>query len=75
MNYGAKKSSMMKTPKVLPMSKPSSIERFTGKRTPASMKPTTAAQEKATAERMAKRAKASAAARNRIMTGNYASDN
>lgn len=69
MNYGKKSGGMP-----LPMPKPSAIERYTGKRTPASLKPQTAAEDMATAERMAKRAKASAAARNRIMTGNYASD-
>lgn len=69
MNYG-------KTPKgtTIPMSKPSAIERFTGMRTPASIKPQTAAEDAATTRRMVKKSKKAAAARSKIQTGNYASD-
>mgnify|MGYP001626530735 CR=1 FL=1 len=69
MNYG-------KTPKgtPIPMSKPSAIERFTGMRTPASIKPQTAAEDVATKSRMVAKSKKAAAARSKIQTGNYASD-
>jgi hypothetical protein len=69
MNYG-------KTLKgtTIPMSKPSAIERFTGMRTPASIKPQTAAEDAATTSRMVKKSKKAAAARSKIQTGNYASD-
>lgn len=69
MNYG-------KTPKgtTIPMSKPTAIERFTGMRTPPSIKPQTAAEDAAIKSRMVKKSKKAAAARSKIQTGNYASD-
>lgn len=69
MNYG-------KTPKgtTIPMSKPSAIERVTGMRTPPSVKPQTESEDAATKTRMVKKSKNAAAARNKIQTGNYASD-
>jgi hypothetical protein len=69
MNYGKKSDTM---PLPVPMMSP--IEKFTGKRTPASKRPQTTFEDAMTRKRMVKKSKKAAAARSKIQTGNYASD-
>ena len=60
---------------VLPMPRPTAIEKFTGRRTPASMRPMTESRIEATKKRMAAKERQAARDRQNVMTGSFASDN
>lgn len=58
----------------LPMPRPTAIEKFTGRRTPASMRPMTQSRIEATKKRMAAKERQAAKDRQNVMTGSFASD-
>ena len=58
----------------LPMPRPTAIEKFTGRRTPASMRPMTEGRIEATKKRMAAQERKAARDRQNVMTGSFASD-